>query len=225
MSPVAVPQRYVHRVVARGGRPHSVDRLDGPRTALVVVDMQLYFMGTGQPSECAEARAIVPTVNRLADATRRAGGPVVWIQTQSGRESLTFWPTYYQRTTPERAELRVEGLAPGGSGFDLWPELDVQSADETVTKTRYSAFIQGSSRLEEVLRGRGIDTILICGVTASTCCESTARDGMMLNFRTVMISDACAQDDDYLLESTLAKFYLGFGDVQSAAEVIAMLLP
>ncbi len=223
MHKVNIPQEYIDRVAARGGRAHSVAALDGPRTALIVVDMQYYFMAEGQPSECPVAREIVPNVNRLADGVRRNGGLVVWIQTLSGPESLDFWSVYYERMTPDKAKARVDGMSPGGSGYDLWPDLDVHDGDEIVIKTRYSAFIQGSSRLEDVLRARGIDTILITGVSTSTCCESTARDGMMLNFRTMMISDGCAAPDDYLHNATLNNFYLQFGDVQATDEVISLL--
>ncbi len=223
MHKVNIPQEYIDRVAARGGSAHSVAALDGPKTALIVVDMQYYFMGEGQPSECPVAREIVPNVNRLAEAVRRNGGLVVWIQTVSGPESLDFWSVYYERMTPEKSQARVEGMSPGGSGYDLWHDLDVQDGDEIVNKTRYSAFIEGSSNLEEVLRARGIDTILIDGVSTCTCCESTARDGMMLNFRTMMISDGCAAPDDYLHNATLNNFYLQFGDVQDTDEVIALL--
>ncbi len=223
MHKVNIPQEYIDRVAGRGGRAHSVASLDGAKTALVVVDMQLYFMAEGQPSECPVAREIVPNVNRLAQAVRRGGGLVVWIQTLSGPESLDSWSVYYERMTAEKSAGRVDGMSPGGSGYDLWPGLDVLEDDEIVVKTRYSALIQGSSNLEEVLRGRGIDTILITGVSTCTCCESTARDAMMLNFRTMMISDGCAAPDDYLHNATLNNFYLQFGDVQATDEVIALL--
>jgi ureidoacrylate peracid hydrolase len=223
MHKINIPQEYIDRVAGRGGRAHSVAALDGPGTALIVVDMQLYFMAEGQPSECPVAREIVPNVNRLADGVRRNGGLVVWIQTLSGPESLDSWSVYYERMTAEKSQGRVDGMSPDGSGYDLWPDLDVHDGDEIVIKTRYSAFIQGSSRLEDVLRARAIDTILITGVSTSTCCESTARDGMMLNFRTMMISDGCAAPDDYLHNATLNNFYLQFGDVQATDEVIALL--
>ena len=51
----------------------------------------------------------------------------------------------------------------------------------------------------------------------------TARDAMMLNFRTMMISDANAAPDDELHNATLNQFYLQFGDVQSTNEVVALL--
>jgi len=223
MHKVHIKPEHIARVTKRGGKAHSVESLDGPRTALVVVDMQLYFMGEGQPSECPEAREIVPNVNRLTDATRRAGGKVIWIQTHSGPDSKNFWSVYYERMTPENGEKRVTGMNPGGSGFDIWPDLDVRDEDLIVPKTTYSAFIPSPSKMDATLKEHGIDTVLITGVSTCTCCESTARDAMMLNYRTMMIADGCAAPDDELHNATLNQFYLQFGDVQSTDEVIALL--
>jgi len=218
-----IKPEHIETMIKRGGKEHSVESLNGPATALVVVDMQIYFMGEGQPSECPVARDIVPNVNRLAEATRRAGGKVIWIQTHSGPDSKDFWSAYYDRVTPENGEKRVTGMEPGGSGFDLWPDLDVRDEDEIVPKTRYSAFLPAPSKLEAVLEENNIDTMLITGVSTCTCCESTARDGMMLNYRTMMISDGCAAPDDDLHNNSINQFYLQFGDVQSTDEVIALL--
>lgn len=223
MHKVVIKQEHIDRVVRRSGKVHSVESFDGPKTALIVIDMQLYFVGEGQPSECPVARDIVPNINRLADATRRAGGTVIWVQTHSGPESLDFWSAYYERMTPENAEKRVEGMSPGGSGFDIWPDLDVQEGDPIVPKTRYSAFIPHPSKMEAVLKERGIDTVMVTGVSTCTCCESTARDAMMMNYRTMMISDANAAPDDELHNATLNQFYLQFGDVQTTDEVVALL--
>ena len=218
-----IKPEHIKTMIRRGGKEHSVESLNGPATALVVVDMQIYFMGEGQPSECPIARDIVPNVNRLAEATRRAGGKVIWIQTHSGPDSKDFWSAYYDRMTQENGAKRVTGMEPGGSGFDIWPDLDVRDEDEIVPKTRYSAFLPAPSKLEAVLKENNIDTILITGVSTCTCCESTARDGMMLNYRTMMISDGCAAPDDDLHNNSINQFYLQFGDVQSTDEVIALL--
>ena len=223
MHKATIKPEHIETVIRRGGKKHSVESLNGSATALVVVDMQIYFMGEGQPSECPIAREIVPNINQLADATRRAGGLVIWIQTHSGPESQDFWSAYYDRMTSENSMKRVRGMSPGGSGFDLWPELDVHDQDKIVPKTRYSAFIPSPSKLESVLKEHRIDTLLITGVSTCTCCESTARDGMMLNYRTMMISDGCAAPDDDLHNNSINQFYLQFGDVQSTEEVIALL--
>src|SRR5262249_17733691 len=101
--------------------------------------------------------------------------------------------------------------------------LDVRPADLIVEKNRFSAFIQGSSNLAEVLRGRGLDTILVTGTVTNVCCESTARDAMMLNFRTIMVSDgnAAVTDEDH--NASLCAFYLTCGDVMSRDMLVESL--
>ena len=86
---------------------------------------------------------------------------------------------------------------------------------------RRIAFIAGSSDLEELLRGHGIDTVLIAGVATNICCESTARDAMMLDFRTVMIEDAnvARTDEDHI--AGLRTFAQTFGAVMSTDDVIS----
>ncbi len=66
-----------------------------------------------------------------------------------------------------------------------------------------------------VLRSRGLDTLLITGTVTNVCCESTARDAMMLNFKTIMVTDgnAAVTDEDH--NASLAGFYLIFGDIMS----------
>jgi ureidoacrylate peracid hydrolase len=92
-----------------------------------------------------------------------------------------------------------------------------------VTKTRYSAFIHGSSDIERHLRDRGIDTILVTGTATNVCCESSARDAMMLNFKVVMVSDGLATHNDEEHNATLSAFYGLFGDVQTVDEAIQSL--
>ena len=81
MHKVTIPQSVIDDVVRSRGREHVFDSLDPAKTALVVIDMQNGFMMKGVAHTlCEEAIEIVPNVNRLADAVRRTGGAVVWIQ-------------------------------------------------------------------------------------------------------------------------------------------------
>jgi ureidoacrylate peracid hydrolase len=114
-------------------------------------------------------------------------------------------------------------MTDGAFGAELWPELDVQNDDLIVCKTRYSAFIQGSSNLEAQLRRRGITAVWIGGTSTNTCCESTARDAMLLDFRTTMVSDANADHTDAEHNATLINFCVNFGDVASTDDLIARL--
>ena len=108
-------------------------------------------------------------------------------------------------------------------GHALWPSLDVREEDEKVLKYRFSAFIQGSSDLAERLRARGFDTVLIGGTVTNVCCESSARDAMMLDFRTVMVADCNAANSDAEHNASLASFWNIFGDVMTVDHVIERL--
>ena len=218
-----MPQDYVKRVIARQGSAHACESFDGPRTALLVVDMQNYFMIEPYQSACAVARDIVPNVNRLADAVRRAGGKVVWIQNLASRESESSWSVCRAMYRPEKARARWDSMQRDHHGFQLWPALDVRERDERVIKRRFSAFIQGSSNIENVLRDHEIDTIIVTGVATNVCCESTARDAMMLNYRALMVSDGCATATDEEHAAAISGFYLRFGDVQTTDEVVSRL--
>jgi len=213
----------VARVTARQGRLHANEHLSGPRTALVVIDMQNYFMKPGYQGEVAAARPTVPAVNRLAAALRAAGGLVVWIQTTADGADKSWRHHHGQMLTPERSARRLRELASGSEGYALWPELDVQPQDLGVVKRRYSALIAGSSNLEAELRGRGIDTLLIAGTATNVCCESTARDAMMLDFNTIMVADCLSASTPEEHQQSLEHFMLFFGDVLESHQIIAFL--
>ncbi len=223
MHEFEMPQEYIDRMVARQGRPHTCEAFEGPRTALVVVDMQIYFMEEGQLGAAPVAQEIVPNVNRLAQAVRDAGGIVVWIQNLAGYETLKSWSVAHERFTQDKRTIRLEGMQRDSRAFRLWPTLDVREEDQRVVKRRYSAFIQGSSDIENVLRDNDIETVIVTGVATNVCCESTARDAMMLNYRSLMVSDGCATLTDEEHAATLGNFYLFFGDVQTTDELVARL--
>jgi len=140
----------------------------------VVVDLQNGFMAPGQPAEIAPAREIVPNVNRLAGATRAAGGTVVWIQNTITTESEQSWSVKHLNfSNAEWGPRMRRAFTPGDFGHALYPSLEVRPGDLTVRKTRFSAFVQGASDLDAVLRVRGIDTLIIVGTATNVCCEST----------------------------------------------------
>ena len=223
MHQLSLPAELVARMTARAGRPHPFNVMEPAKTALVVVDMQNYFMKPGFQGEIAMARTIVPNVNRLAATLRELGGHVVWVKnaTNDTRESWSVFHDWLM--TPERRDRRYASMDVAAEGHALWHELDARPEDAQIVKTRFSAFIQGSSELEAHLRGRGIDTLLIGGTATHVCCESTARDAMMLNFKVVMVHDVLATYDDATHNATLRAFYAHFGDVQTADEATAAL--
>ena len=101
---------------------------------------------------CQMAHEIVPNINRLAQAVRATGGTVIWIQTAYTDETLTSWSTLYGMVCPKGEEKRRRSLSVGSKGYEMFADLKVEPQDLIVEKKRYSAFIQGSSNIEEVLR-------------------------------------------------------------------------
>ncbi|MGE3936204.1 MAG: isochorismatase family protein [Rhodospirillaceae bacterium] len=206
----------------RAGRLNAYEKIEPAKTALVVVDMQDFFVADGMPSCVPLAKTIVPNINRLAAATRAAGGLVVWVQTDRP-ETPDAWANRRESNSEEVWNKRVTLLAQGGAGYPIYHTCAVDPADAVAIKYRYSAFIPYPSPLSELLATRGIDTLLITGTATSTCCESTARDASMWGFRTVMVTDGNADGTDALHNHTLGKFLATFGDIRSTDELVAML--
>src|SRR5271169_5535950 len=184
LNGATIPEPIVRRVIQRRGMEHSFADLDPARTALVVIDLQHALMNDAIGfAAVPAARDLVPAVNRLAAAVRETGGGVFWIKMTHDERCCSEWSAAYELPTPEYRAKRVGALFEGTLGHELWPELDVRPEDEIVKKYRYSAFMPGTSVLPDRLRARSFDTVLITGTVTNVCCESSARDANMTNFR------------------------------------------
>ena len=223
MHQTNIRREILDRVLARRGRIHWFDVLDPEKTALVVVDMQNTFCEPGAPAEVPSSRTIVADINALTTELRARKVPVIWVlhaNTRHGERS--DWEMFFNYVVADEVRQQtIESLAPGRQR--VWSELTTSSQDLTIIKNRYSALIPGASSLERVLRNLGIDTILIAGTKTNVCCEATARDAMMLDFKVVMVSDCCAALSDDEHRASLETIIQQFGDVLTREEVIARL--
>ena len=218
-----IRREIVDRVVARRGKLHLFDALDRKRSALVIIDMQNAFVAPGAPIEVPAARGIVPTINRVATALRKRGVPVIWVMHEN-QKGGSDWAGFFDAfVAPGKREAAAAALEAGSPLQALWPELEVAPGDLRLAKNRYSAFIGNSSSLESVLRQKSIDTLLIAGTKTNVCCESTARDAMMLDFKVVLLSDCTAALSEDEQRATLENVIQQFGDVRTADEALALL--
>ena len=218
-----LPRDLRERVARRRGRMHAFDPIAPARTALLVVDMQNYFVEPGQACEIPAAREIVPNINRLAREARDSGAAVVWILMTQGAETVKSWSVFYDHLNTEAyGRNEMERLSAGDHGNALWHAMEPAPGDLTVRKSRFSAFIQGSSDLHDILRSRGIDTVIVTGTTTNTCCQTTALDAMMLDYKVIFVSDATATRNDEQHLATLANILNVFGDVRSTDEVCGL---
>jgi ureidoacrylate peracid hydrolase len=223
MHRLGIRQEIIERVMARRGRLHWFDRLDPAKTALVIVDMQSTFCAPGGAAEVPSARDIVPSINRLTSGLRPLKCPVIWVlHANTHHHGTSDWQLFFDHVVAADVRQRtIDSLAPGRQA--VWPGLDTAADDVVLTKNRYSALVAGSSTLERVLRNLGIDTLLIAGTKTNVCCESTARDAMMLDFKVVLVSDCCAALSDEEHRATLETHIQQFGDVATAEEALEWL--
>jgi ureidoacrylate peracid hydrolase len=222
MHEFSFPQDILERILARRERIHPYTKIDPRRTALVVIDMQNAFMAPGAPTEIPAARDIVPNVNRLAHALRTAGGTVAWIQMTLNAHDE--WPTYLDFVLgPKQSRVLIASLAAGTEGHELWAGLEPSPSDLVLHKNRFSAFLPGACPLPGLLREQGIDTVIVVGTLTTVCCGSSARDAVMLDFKTIMVADANATRSDQEHASELVAFIQSFGDVRTTDDVIELI--
>lgn len=196
-------------------------KLDG-HPALVVIDMQNGFCKQdgfmaklGLDHTASEA--VIEPVVRLVGVARRAGLPVFFTR---------YWLNADYSDAGLLQELLPAAKEHGGMVRETWDgdlvdELQPQPGDEVLDKTRHSAFYE--TDFDERLTRRGIDMLIICGVTTNVCVEATARDGFARDYRIVLVSDASAAVTPEMHAGTLTTIEYCMGEVSTVDEVEAAL--
>ena len=161
-------------------------------------------------------------VNRIAAAVRDAGGLNVFVRFTTPGDGDPAWSVFYERMGLA-ADTHRAAFAPGAHHWQLWPELDVRAEDAVIEKLRFSAFTPGASGLDAMLRGLGIDTVIVSGTLTNCCCESTARDAMQLNYRVLIAADANAALSDAEHSATLQIMAMVFADLHSTGELVELM--
>ena len=221
---IEITQQAIGISLRRRGRVQPFPTLEARKTALLVVDMQTGFLAPGAVAEIPMARNIVPNINRLADGLRRAGGTIVWIISTYGPGAERDWTTFLNYIiTGEAADQFRLAFAEGRPEHALWHELDRLPADPVISKNRLTPFADPARQLESLLHKRGIDTVLVTGTVTNVCCECTARDAAMRNFKTIMIADANASRNDAEHNATLSIFLQAFGGVIDTDEALRLI--
>jgi nicotinamidase-related amidase len=207
--------------------------LDLAKTALIIIDMQRDFLepgGFGETlgNDVSRLAAAVEPCRKVLDAARRLG--LLVIHTREGhRPDLSDAPpAKVERGAPS---LRIGAAGPmgrilirGEPGHDIVAALYPASGEPVIDKPGKGAFYQ--TELELMLRNRGIENLLVCGVTTEVCVNTTVREANDRGYRCVVLSDGCASYFPHFHEAGLAMIKAQggiFGWVSDSASVIAAL--
>jgi len=195
--------------IAPFGRRQS---LQPQHSALLVIDMQRYFVDPSGAAFLPSAQAILANVQRLVRAFRRARRPLIYtrhVHHPGGLDAgiLADW----------WGDLIIEGTP----ASEIHPAIAPRRTDKIVVKHRYSAFYD--TELETVLRVLKIKDVVICGVMTNLCCESTARDAFYRDYRTFFLADATGTQSEEMHMASLLNLAYGFAVVTSTEALISQL--
>jgi ureidoacrylate peracid hydrolase len=208
-------------------RPLDFSDLDPTRAALLVIDMQRFFLDWEGGMPNPHAMDIVDNINRLGAALRAAGGKVIFTQHASHDEAPYRAPAWQEKGSALLRALNTR-LRPGNPEFEIHPRMQVEPGDGFFTKHRPSAFHPltcpaGAEGLKARLTGAGIDTLFITGTVTNGCCESTARDAWQHDFKLLFLTDGNAAMSDAEHNATLTSMAGLFAHVLSTDEAVGIL--
>lgn len=186
-------------------------------SALLIVDVQNdYCHKEGclaqQDLDVSMVEEMMPNLKNMISAMKELSVPIIYIQTI--HEDSTDSETWIKRLKGKNQKNLCRKDTWGAQFYQLEPDKD----DVIVIKHRYSAFIH--TRLESVLRALQIETLLMAGVSTNICVESTARDGFMLDFEVIFLSDCTAAFSREAHDMTLQTINQFFGTVATSKDVI-----
>ncbi|MBO1753670.1 cysteine hydrolase family protein [Allobranchiibius sp. CTAmp26] len=156
------------------------------KTVLLAMDFQ-----QGIVERLPDAHGVLAAASCAVAAARTAGIPVFFVR-------VAFRPGYPEVATSNRAfsgtaQHAGDTMTQDHPATRLHPDLERRDDEPVITKRRVSAFT--GSDLEVLLRGAGADTIVLSGIATSGVVLSTLRQAADLDYRLVVLQDACADRD------------------------------
>lgn len=208
-------------------------QIDISRSALVIIDMQRDFLepggfGAALGNDVSLLKAAVEPIGNVLKAARETG--MLVIHTREGhRPDLADAPPLKVERGDPNTRIGAPGpmgriLVRGEPGHDIIPELYPVAGEPVIDKPGKGAFYQ--TDLELMLKNRGIETLLVCGVTTEVCVNTTIREANDRGFRCIALSDGCASyfPDFHVAGLAMIKAQGGiFGWVSNSEKAIAAI--
>lgn len=178
----------------------------GAKTALLILDMQRYFLDPGSHAFIPSAPAIIPGIRALKSHIEKKVGIVLitrHVNTDQNAGNMASWWRDVIRPDEEASEII--------------PEFS-NSLQRAVTKTQYDPFYK--TDLEQILRKAGIRQVIIAGVMTHLCCETAARSSFIRGFDVVFPVDATATYNSDLHLASLKTIGHGFATIPTISELL-----
>ncbi len=156
--------------------------IDTKKMALLVIDMQNAFVSEGHAFCAPEGLNLVQRLTPLITRCRGYGIPVIYTAHVIRRDHSNLG--VLGRIHPATKEGALEKDSDSAA---IHPALSPQPGDILIEKPRYGAFY--STDLELILRQKGVETVVISGISTNVCCETTAREAVMRDFQVIFLSD------------------------------------
>jgi isochorismate hydrolase len=167
-------------------------------SALLVIDMQEYFLNKNSHAFLPAAKIIIPNINSIIDAYRKKGFLLIFtLHALKSNEKPGIMGRWWKDVP------RLDSPLSKIYSYINWKKNDI-----TLQKSRYSAFI--GTNLDQILKNMKIDTLVITGIMTHLCCESTARDAFMRDYEVYFVIDATASYNETLHVSSLITLTNGF---------------
>jgi nicotinamidase-related amidase len=185
--------------------------VDLNRTALLIIDMQRDFLepgGFGETlgNDVARLTIAIEPCRSVLEAVRRHGLLVVHTREGHRPDLSDAPPAKLERGVPS---LRIGALGPmgrilvrGEPGHDIIAALYPIPGEAVIDKPGKGAFYQ--TELELILRNRGIENLLVCGVTTEVCVNTTVREANDRGYRCIVLGDCCASYFPHFHDAGLA---------------------
>lgn len=194
---------------------------DARKAAFVVIDMQNFSCMPVDSEPMPRIDVVIERINRLVGVCRENGVPVIWVRHNISSVGCSDDGGLFSRFHNRERIQAVMNLC---QGTEIYREMDVDySHDHVVFKNRYSAFLSNPPELRDKLEALGRKQLLIAGIAANVCVESTLRDAMQLEYEVILVSDGTTSPDEAALQNTLTNTRLFFGDVQITDEIAVNL--
>ena len=206
-SIAAKAQEFIQKVLPYRNRQSPA--FSPSNSALLVLDMQDYFLDETSHAFVPSSRAILPNIKALIEAYSAAGLPVVFTRHANTADEAGVMARWWRDLLTENNPLGA-----------ISSELDV-SAGVVILKSQYDAF--HNTHLEEHLREKGVTQVVVCGVMTHLCCETTARAAFTRGFEVYFAVDGTATYNETFHLASLTNLSHGFAVPVLCGEILAEL--